>query len=77
MEERLCFTKPWGSLILVPLQDSEEHQAGMAGMSRNPRLVDEMYQKLCRGSWNCGMSGQGVWGYSIAKTQGSAEEVAG
>lgn len=39
-------------------QESEEHQARMAGMSKNPGLVDEMYQKLCSGNWNCRMSRQ-------------------
>ncbi|TRZ09080.1 hypothetical protein HGM15179_018028 [Zosterops borbonicus] len=79
MEERLCFTKPWGSLIPVPLQDSEEHQAGTAGMGRNPWLVDERYQKLDGGSWNCRTSQQGkaVWGYSVEKTHSSAEKAAG
>lgn len=42
MAERLCFTNPLGQLILVPQQDSEEHQAGIAGISKNPGVVDEI-----------------------------------
>lgn len=45
MEERLRSTNP-GQPIPVPQQGSEEHRAGTAGISRNPMVADEMYQKL-------------------------------
>ncbi|RMC03074.1 hypothetical protein DUI87_20267 [Hirundo rustica rustica] len=76
MEVRLCFTEPWDSLIPVPQQESEEHQAETGGMSKKIGVVDEMNQKLCSGHWNCGMS-QVVWDYSVVKTQSSAEEAQG
>ncbi|RMC05598.1 hypothetical protein DUI87_17683 [Hirundo rustica rustica] len=65
MEERLCFTNSWGSPIPVPQQDSEKHQLGMAGRSKNPGLVDEMYQKLR--SCAVHLRWQGVWGNYVAK----------
>ncbi|TRZ11338.1 hypothetical protein HGM15179_015768 [Zosterops borbonicus] len=47
-------------------------------MRRNPRLIDEMYQKLRGGSWNSRMSRKGrrCQGCSIAKRFSSAEEAA-
>ncbi|TRZ17759.1 hypothetical protein HGM15179_009374 [Zosterops borbonicus] len=45
-------------------------------MSRDPRLLDEMYQELCSGSWNGRdvLAGQGLQGYSAAKTQSRAQK---
>ncbi|KAF4794599.1 hypothetical protein TURU_100499 [Turdus rufiventris] len=67
--------KPLGQSISAPLQDFEEHEAGMVGMSKYPGLVDEMYEKRCGSRWNCRTSQQGraVQGYSVEK-QSSAKK---
>ncbi|KAF4791152.1 hypothetical protein TURU_133785 [Turdus rufiventris] len=49
-------TQTFRQAVPLPQQDSEEHQSGTAGMSRNPAVVGEICQKLHGCSWNCGTS---------------------
>lgn len=51
-----------GQRVPVHVQDSQKQQAGMAGMSRNPGVVYETYQKLRGDSWDCGCPGGQGWG---------------
>lgn len=53
-----------GQSISVLQQDSCKQQAGTVGVSRNPGVVDEMYQKLRGDSWKLRPipAGQGMRG---------------